>query len=124
MPSILNIEIPLPPLDVQERIVVYDEYGRTRMIRDRQYKYIHRYGDGECELYDMEKDPDETKNIVHDPEYAEIVESLRREMEEWFSRYTDEKNDARKFDVKGRGQQKLCWQKDAFNTEIEFYSKR
>ena len=113
-----------PEKDVQERIVVYDEYGRTRMIRDRQYKYIHRYGDGECELYDMEKDPDETKNIVHDPEYAEIVESLRMEMEEWFSRYTDEKNDARKFDVKGRGQQKLCWQKDAFNTEIEFYSKR
>ena len=34
-------------------VVVFDEYGPVRMIRDRRYKYIHRYNYGKHEIYDM-----------------------------------------------------------------------
>lgn len=111
----------VPEKEADDSVVIYDEYGRTRMIRSRKYKYIHRYGDGICELYDMDADPDETVNLVEDEKYVSVVSSMRKEMEEWFGRYTDEKSDARKFDVKGRGQQRLCWEEDAFNSNIEFY---
>ena len=118
--SIMDI-LASPRKESSERIVVYDEYGKTRMIRDRKYKYIHRYGDGECELYDMETDPDETVNLHGKEQFIDVERSLKEEMEIWFDRFTDEKKDARKFDVKGRGQQDLCWKKDAFNTRIEYY---
>ena len=118
--SIMDI-LASPRKEPSERIVVYDEYGKTRMIRDRKYKYIHRYGDGECELYDMETDPDETVNLHGKEQFTDVERSLKEEMEIWFDRFTDEKKDARKFDVKGRGQQDLCWKKDAFNTRIEYY---
>ena len=102
-------------------MVIYDEYGKTRMIRKGRYKYIHRYGGGPCELYDMERDPEEAEDLYGKEEYSSIIQSMKKEMEDWFARYTREKTDARKFSVKGRGQQKLCWEKDAFNPHIEFY---
>ena len=111
----------VPEKETDDSIVIYDEYGRTRMIRSRKYKYIHRYGDGICELYDMIADPDETVNLAEDQKYASVVSSMRKDMEEWSGRYTEEKADPRKFDVKGTGQQRLCWEKDAFNSRIEFY---
>ncbi len=110
-----------PEKTADDRVVVFDEYGKTRMIKNKQYKYIHRYGDGICELYDMEKDPDETTNLYEEKEYAFVVMAMKEEMESWFDKYTNEKTDARKYDVKGRGQQKLCWEEGAFNTQIEFY---
>ena len=47
----------------REEVVIFDEYGPVRMIRRGRWKYVHRYPDGPHELYDMENDPDETKNL-------------------------------------------------------------
>lgn len=110
-----------PEKEREGSVVIYDEYGKTRMIRKGRYKYIHRYGGGPCELYDMERDPEEAEDLYGKEEYSSIIQSMKKEMEDWFARYTREKTDARKFSVKGRGQQKLCWEKDAFNPHIEFY---
>lgn len=35
------------------------------------------------ELYDYEKDPDALNNLIDNPEYADVVKRLRREMESW-----------------------------------------
>lgn len=41
------------------------------------------------ELYDLENDPDEVKNLVKEPEYAEVLESLRSRLEKWQRRTED-----------------------------------
>ena len=48
-------------------IVVFDEYGPVRMIRDKKYKYIHRFNCDNNELYDLENDPGEGCNLNDDP---------------------------------------------------------
>jgi arylsulfatase A-like enzyme len=52
-----------------------------RAIRTERYKYIHwmQHPD-ENELYDLEKDPYETTNLIDDPQLAGIVGHLRAEM--------------------------------------------
>ncbi len=37
----------------RDNIIIYDEYGTTRMIRTTEWKYIHRYPNGPDELYDL-----------------------------------------------------------------------
>ncbi|WP_084102491.1 sulfatase [Demequina sp. NBRC 110051] len=61
--------------------------------RTDRYKLIYYYNDGlgipgtgeftyagEWEMYDLETDPDETCNVVHDPHYADIARHLRRRL--------------------------------------------
>ena len=55
-------------------VFVFDEYGPTRMIRTRNWKYVHRYPEGPNELYDLGGDPMEAANIVDAPAYAGRVE--------------------------------------------------
>ncbi|WP_207723874.1 sulfatase-like hydrolase/transferase [Mediterraneibacter hominis] len=110
-----------PEKEMPERVVVYDEYSKTRMIKKNHYKYIHRYGGGPCEFYDLRQDPEEVFNLYGDEKYREITAAMRQEMELWFAKYTQEKTDARKYDAKGRGQWDLCWKDGAFNQGIEMY---
>lgn len=91
---------------VDSPIVIYSEYGPCRMIRTRQYKYVHRYPYGEHELYDMIADPGEKENLYGRGEYEEVARQLRHEMQLWFNRYTDPAVDASKEPVRGNGQ--LC----------------
>ncbi|MBT7068736.1 MAG: DUF4976 domain-containing protein, partial [Verrucomicrobia bacterium] len=73
-------------------------------IRTHKYKLIYYYYDGcgqpgamrghhgghdrimpldfepEWELFDLEKDPRELNNVVHDPAYAGVVEELKEEL--------------------------------------------
>ena len=85
-------------------VYVYDEYGATRMIRTRNWKYVHRYSGGPNEMYDLGSDPLETANLVDDPDYAGRVSALREELETWYARYVDEVMDGAKQAVYGRGQ--------------------
>lgn len=62
-------------------------------LRTKRYKLIYYYGDPlgmtgavdeptdpEWELFDLEKDPYEMNNVHDDPEYAEVVPELEREL--------------------------------------------
>jgi len=50
-------------------------------IRNDQYKYIRYYGIWDTdELFDIQADPLETKNLVRDPKYAQTVRSLNKEL--------------------------------------------
>lgn len=68
-------------------VVVYDEYGPVRMIRSKEWKYIHRYPYGYHELYDLKNDPGEEHNLYGDPRYTGKAVEMRRRMEGWFEQY-------------------------------------
>ncbi|MBK36776.1 MAG: sulfatase [Gemmatimonadetes bacterium] len=68
---------------------VYAHYG----IRTHDHKLIYYYADAmgqpgtvdenkppEWELFDLKEDPHELVNVYHDPDYADIVQSLKTEM--------------------------------------------
>jgi hypothetical protein len=41
---------------------------------------MHFYQFDEWEFYDLEKDPDELVNLYNDPEYAEQIEQVRKQL--------------------------------------------
>lgn len=89
---------------IREEVVVYDEYGPTRMVRTETHKLIYRTPFGPHELYDLVNDPDERKNLIDNPEYQNIKHELYQKLSDWFYKYTTDKYDGRKFPVDGDGQ--------------------
>jgi arylsulfatase A-like enzyme len=80
----------------------YYEYPAVHMVKRHygvatdRYKLMHFYYDvDEWEMYDLETDPQEMKNIYDDPEYAEVREMLHERLEELRAYYgdSDEMND-------------------------------
>jgi len=88
----------------REEVVIFDEYGPTRMIRELAWKYVHRYPDGPHELYHLESDPGEKTNLAVDPRHAPTLARLRDKLEEWFHRYADPARDGAHLPVTGLGQ--------------------
>ena len=85
-------------------VVVYDEYGPVRMLRTREWKYVHRHPDGPNELYDLARDPGERVNLVDDAVCAPIVVQMRARMQGWFARYADAALDGAHKRITGCGQ--------------------
>ena len=50
-------------------------------VRTDRYKLIHYYQIDEWELFDLENDPNEMQSVFNDPEYTEIVEELKAELQ-------------------------------------------
>jgi arylsulfatase A-like enzyme len=90
--------------EVRDDVVVYDEYGPVRMIRTREWKYIHRFPYGAHELYDMVNDPDERKNLINDESKGSVVRELRGRLFSWFDNYVDPRYDGSVLPVSGSGQ--------------------
>ena len=88
----------------RESVVIYDEYGSTRMIRTQDWKYVHRYPDGPHELYDLVNDPDERRNLIDEPEQAARIIEMKGRLEEWFDAYAVPEMDGRGRGVQGGGQ--------------------
>lgn len=50
-------------------------------LRGDRYKYITYYGLWDTdELYDLKKDPGETKNLIHDPRYKKTVQQMENKL--------------------------------------------
>jgi arylsulfatase A-like enzyme len=59
-------------------------------VRTDRYKLIHFYNDiDEWELYDLQKDPREMKNVYNDPAQAETVKKLKTELQRLREKYKD-----------------------------------
>ena len=57
--------------------------GRRKMVRTREYKYVHDPMGDIDELYDLTKDPWELRNVVGDPAYDDILNDLRLKLADW-----------------------------------------
>ena len=63
----------------------------ARMVRSARYKYIvYAAGQDREQLFDLDADPGETKNLVADASHARILEEHRRMLKQW----CEETNDA------------------------------
>jgi arylsulfatase A-like enzyme len=88
----------------RESVVVFAEYGPTRMLRTREWKYVHRYAYGPHELYDLVNDADERQNLAEEVDQSERVREMRQELSAWFARYVDPTMDGTRLPVDGMGQ--------------------
>ncbi len=82
----------------------YYEYPAVHMakrhygIRTKRYKLIHFYYDIDAwELYDLERDPQEIRNVIDDPSYAEVRRRLEAELARLQASYLDSDALARRF---------------------------
>jgi len=90
-----------------DQVVIFDEYGPVRMIRDREWKYVHRFPYGPHELYHLAADPGEKRNLVDDEKHANALARMRARLDEWYLRYVDPARDGARQPVTGRGQTDL-----------------
>jgi arylsulfatase A-like enzyme len=88
----------------RENVVVFDEYGPVRMIRTKEWKYVHRYPYGPHELYDFVDDPGEMVNLADRKEYQDTIVSMKYMLEDWFIQYVDPLLDGTHEAIKGNGQ--------------------
>ena len=63
---------------------LYFEYEYVRGIRTENLKYVERTEEWPSELYDIEVDPGETKNLIADPKYGTQLQALRKDMHDFF----------------------------------------
>jgi len=63
-------------------------HSKAAMCRTRTHKYVRRLYEQD-ELYDLQKDPMELKNVVDDPAYAEILAALRQRLLTWYMETCD-----------------------------------
>jgi choline-sulfatase len=61
---------------------------KGRVIRSEKYKYVKYVNDSVEMLYDMEGDPQETRNLAEEDDYADILEAHREMLEAWDGRLT------------------------------------
>ena len=59
-----------------------NSFGKGRLLRDDRWAYI-QYGEAAnapLELFDMKKDPKQFKNLANNPEYAQVVNEMKKKM--------------------------------------------
>lgn len=80
------------PVDYREKIPTMQELLRLRgegKLTDVQAQWFRDSKDVD-ELFDTIADPHELNNIAEDPTYAEVLESLKMEMDNWLARIGDD----------------------------------
>ncbi len=59
-------------------LLEYSDWART--IRTDKYRYTYYAGDNGEQLFDLETDPDETKNLAYDEAYIDMVKDMKIEL--------------------------------------------
>jgi arylsulfatase A-like enzyme len=67
----------------------YGEYGDLRMIRTPEWKLVYRYPDGPHDLFHLQTDPGETRNVYDDPAQRAIIADLKARLDTFYARYED-----------------------------------
>ncbi|OKL48412.1 phosphodiesterase [Boudabousia liubingyangii] len=91
------------PGDGTDSVVIYDEYGSGRMIRNGDWKFIDRY-DGPIELYNLANDPEERENLADTSDHKGIQADLKTELHDWFKAHETAQESAWGRTIIGRGQ--------------------
>jgi arylsulfatase A-like enzyme len=67
------------------------EFAWSKSVRKGQYRYVHYptemfaqdYPEGFGELYDLQADPWEMKNLYFEPEYAALIQEMKGDLLDW-----------------------------------------
>lgn len=105
-----------PKADGRERNILYwpryaaqwDDEAHTKgtMLRNHRYKYIYR-SNGQCEFYDLEKDPKERINQIQNLDYADIIRSMSMQLLSWYQ----DTCDVVPFRADQRFSKRMIWEK-------------
>ncbi len=68
----------------QWRTRLYYEYAYVRAIRTENLKYVERAEGDPCEMFDLEADPGETRNVYGDPAYRKQRDAFAGELRRYF----------------------------------------
>ena len=85
-------------------VIIYSEYGPTRMIRTSKYKLVKVDHDGEDAFYDLVNDPGETDNVIGQERYSSEIAKLEDQLQAWFNQYALPQHDCRSALNYGGGQ--------------------
>lgn len=88
---------------------VFFEFETVRSIRTKKWKLIARFTAGPNELFDLQADPGEKKNLYDDPQHAAVRDELRKRLDAFFAEYADQQYDLWKG---GRSKAKLHYQRE------------
>lgn len=72
----------LRDVDARHKEAVFTRFGNGDAVRTDQYRYMEKRADGGSGtrlgvgLFDLEKDPQENRNVAEDPEYGEVRQRL------------------------------------------------
>ncbi len=72
---------------------VFYEFETVRAVRTRRWKLVVRLDGGPTELYDLEHDPGERRNLAGSARHRQVEERLRKRLQEFFARYADPRYD-------------------------------
>jgi choline-sulfatase len=73
--------------------IVFAEYETTRLVTTPTWKLVRRHGFGEDQLLNVADDPEETTNLIGQPEAAAIEAELSEKLDAFFARYCDPQYD-------------------------------
>ncbi len=63
--------------------------GRRKMVRTREWKFVHDPTGDLDELYDLVNDPWELHNVAADPQHAGVISTMRGHLADWSIRTED-----------------------------------
>lgn len=67
---------------------------KMRGVRTRRWKLIHYLQQPQAwEMFDLENDPEERRNLYNDPAHRAQLEQLRRQLEQWRDLLNDDRSD-------------------------------
>jgi arylsulfatase A-like enzyme len=92
LPFVLDAASTAPTHDyvVSEAEVDMDGGYYGRSVRTKQYKYhVWSKGTNREQLFDLQKDPGETKNLAGDPAFAAVLVEHRKHVADWLARTDD-----------------------------------
>ena len=64
------------------REAAYTLRSKSHLLRTDRWAYIQYARNGGEELYDMQKDPKQFKNLVQDPEFKNIHQKLKAQLDQ------------------------------------------
>jgi len=73
--------------------ITFHEYENTRTVRTPKWKFTRRFPDGPDDLYDLQNDPGERRNLIDQPQRAAVQRALKTRLVAFFKEYTNPKYD-------------------------------
>ena len=71
-----------------EKEITFHEYENARTVRTPAWKFTKRFPDGAHDLYHLQNDPGERRNVMGDPRHEAVGEDLGNRLDAFFDRYS------------------------------------